>query len=68
MKQQTKQDIAQSKTPERLLELEDNEAKALGDRWDNDVRKWYVPDEMDRNLFTKWLTEGEADQADPFFG
>ena len=47
---------------------EKDEAKALGARWDNDVRKWYVPDEVDTNLFTKWFTEGEADQADPFFG
>ena len=30
------------------------DCKALGGRWDNDARKWYVPDDADRNLFKEW--------------
>ena len=33
---------------------EKTEAKQLGAKWDVDARKWYVPNDVDRNLFKKW--------------
>jgi hypothetical protein len=46
-----------------------DEAKSLGARWDVDARKWYVPNDVDRNLFRKWFEKGvTAEEADPFFG
>jgi len=59
---------------------EKNEAKQLGARWDVDARKWYVPNDVDRNLFKKWwpnlkgeegvqdadtFREGEGDGSNP---
>lgn len=32
-----------------------DQAKALGARWDNDAKKWYVPENMDPKLFGSWL-------------
>ena len=32
-----------------------DDAKSLGARWDMDARKWYVPNDVDRNLFKKWF-------------
>lgn len=37
---------------------EKDEAKALGARWNPQVRKWYVPAGIDLALFTPWLPEG----------
>ena len=33
---------------------EKDDCKSLGGRWDNDARKWYVPNDVDRNLFKDW--------------
>ena len=33
---------------------EKDDCKSLGGWWDNDARKWYVPNDVDRNLFKKW--------------
>ena len=46
-----------------------DDAKSLGARWDVDARKWYVPNDVDRNLFKKWFEKGvTAEEAAPFFG
>ena len=37
---------------------EKNQAKDLGARWDNDAKKWYVPNDVDRNLFKRWWPTG----------
>jgi len=43
---------------------EKDEAKQLGARWDQKVRKWYVPNDIDENLFKKWWPkEVAADQS-----
>lgn len=34
------------------------EVKALGARWDADLRQWYVPDGRDLAPFAKWLPDG----------
>ena len=34
------------------------ECKALGGRWDNDARKWYVPGDMDKDMFKVWWPSG----------
>ena len=47
---------------------EKDEAKSLGARWDANARKWYVPDDVDRNLFKRWWDKEEADVVEPFFG
>lgn len=36
---------------------EKNEAKALGAKWDNPNRSWYVPAGLDLNQFKKWLPQ-----------
>lgn len=41
-----------------------NEAKALGARWDNERRSWYVPDGLDLTPFAAWLPAG-ARQVQP---
>jgi len=28
--------------------------KSLGGRWDNDLRKWYVPADLDTDDFRRW--------------
>lgn len=33
---------------------EKDECKALGGRWDNDAKKWYVPDDHDKDAFRDW--------------
>lgn len=47
---------------------EKDEAKALGARWDHTARKWYVPDDVDKNLFTQWWPEEVAEVVRPFLG
>ena len=32
-----------------------DECKALGGRWDSDAKKWYVPADLDRSPFKKWM-------------
>ena len=55
-----------SKTNPFYLECpyaEKDEAKDLGARWDQRVQKWYVPDDIDTDLFKKWWPQEVA--ADP---
>ena len=47
---------------------EKDEAKSLGARWDADERKWYVPNDVDRNLFKRWWEKEAAEMAEPFVG
>jgi len=42
---------------------EKDDAKDLGAKWDQGVRKWFVPDDIDTDLFRKWWP-GEV-AADP---
>ena len=44
---------------------EKDEAKGLGAFWDADVRKWYVPGSVDKDLFAKWFPGANADYQDP---
>lgn len=37
---------------------EKDECKALGGRWDNDARKWYVPSDVDKDMFKEWWPSG----------
>ena len=37
---------------------EKDECKSLGGRWDNDARKWYVPSDVDRDMFKEWWPSG----------
>jgi hypothetical protein len=32
-----------------------DDAKLLGARWDADVRRWYITDKQDAQLFSKWF-------------
>ena len=45
---------------------EKDEAKSLGARWDAGAKKWYVPDDVDKDLFEKWwpTSSGEEDVTD----
>ena len=55
-----------SKTTPFYLECpyaEKDEAKDLGARWDQKAQKWYVPDDIDTDLFKKWWPQEVA--ADP---
>ena len=45
---------------------EKDECKSLGGRWDNDVRKWYVPKDVDRNLFKQWWPENAGSKSAVF--
>jgi hypothetical protein len=36
---------------------EKDEAKALGARWDNGNRVWYVIDPPDMHVFSKWISD-----------
>ena len=45
---------------------EKDECKSLGGRWDNDARKWYVPKDVDRNLFKQWWPENAGTKANVF--
>ena len=47
---------------------EKDEAKELGARWDMDARKWFVPNELDRNLFKQWWPGEVAADETPFPG
>lgn len=40
---------------------EKDEAKALGARWNNERKSWYVPDGKDAAPFARWLPPGGAD-------
>ena len=36
-----------------------DECKSLGGRWDGDVRKWYITDEMASEPFAQWMDGAE---------
>ena len=38
--------------------------KALGGKWDKDVRKWYIAEDIDKSLFSKWIIEEECNDND----
>ena len=40
---------------------EKEEAKALGARWNNERKSWYVPDGKPVEAFERWLPPGGAD-------
>ena len=51
-----------------LLEVpfsQKDQVKKLGARWDKDQKSWYVPDGLDRTLFTQWLAQEESIMTDP---
>ena len=35
---------------------EKDECKSLGGKWDNDQRKWYILEDMNKEKFQKWIT------------
>ena len=47
---------------------EKDEAKDLGARWDMKARKWFVPDDVDRDLFRKWWPQEVAAEEASFPG
>ena len=47
---------------------EKDKAKELGAKWDIDERKWYIPQDIDRNLFKKWWPQEVAAGKDMFPG
>lgn len=38
-----------------------DDAKALGARWDTELKKWYVPDGLDVEAFSRWLPPSKQD-------
>ncbi len=36
--------------------------KTLGAKWDKDKRKWYVPEDVDRNKFRRWWSDNTAER------
>jgi hypothetical protein len=42
---------------------EKDQAKALGARWDNDKRTWYVIDPKDLMQFARWLNLKKVEKA-----
>ena len=48
--------------------VDKDEAKELGARWDQKARKWYVPSDIDQNLFRKWWPGEVATNDAPFPG
>ena len=48
--------------------MEKDEAKELGARCDLDAKKWYVPSDLDKNLFKKWWPGEVATDVIPFPG
>ena len=44
---------------------EKDDAKEKGAWWDNQVRKWYVPDGVDTELFRKWFQGENPDYLEP---
>ena len=39
-----------------------DDVKKIGARWDNDVKSWYIPDDLDKNLFKKWPSHDPANK------
>jgi hypothetical protein len=44
---------------------EKDEAKRLGARWDAEQKKWYVPDGLNVEPFSRWLDREVHTSADP---
>lgn len=44
---------------------EKNEAKALGAKWDKDVKEWYVPAQVDQSVFSRWFKDTRTTQLAP---
>ena len=42
---------------------EKDQAKALGARWNNERKVWYVPDGEQTAPFAKWIVAGQSDDA-----
>jgi hypothetical protein len=42
---------------------EKDQAKALGARWNAELKLWYVPQGLDTAPFEKWLTTSSSSQA-----
>ena len=60
-----------SKTKPFYLECpyaEKDEAKDLGAKWDQRARKWFVPDDIDTDLFKKWWPQEVAADTAMFPG
>jgi len=34
---------------------EKDQAKALGARWNPEIKKWFIPDGLDQDKFSKWI-------------
>jgi putative DNA primase/helicase len=47
---------------------EKDEAKRLGARWDAEQKKWYVPDGLNVEPFSRWLDREVHTSADPICG
>ena len=47
---------------------EKDEARDLGARWDAKARKWFVPDGIDIDIFSKWWPGEVAAGETPFPG
>ena len=43
---------------------ENDQVKAVGGRWSQDKRCWFIPDGVDKELFTKWIPECEIPADD----
>ena len=43
-----------------------DDCKSLGGYWDNDARKWYVPNDVDRNLFKQWWPKDVGNRSNVF--
>ena len=42
-----------------------DECKSLGGYFDLDVKKWYVPDNVDKDAFSKWFPGQNEDYVEP---
>ncbi|WP_428355100.1 DUF5710 domain-containing protein [Methyloprofundus sp.] len=52
-----------SKTYLNVSYAEKDAAKALGARWDANKKKWYVPENLDTSVFSKWHTDSASATA-----
>lgn len=43
-----------------------DDCKSLGGWWDNDARKWYVPNDVDRNMFKQWWPKNAGSKSNIF--
>ena len=44
-----------------------DECKLKGGKWDNEARKWYVPQGIDRKKFTKWFPKRKEEEKPNLF-